>query len=165
MGNHVLSWDHIRDKLSDTLEELKEWKKKRNELPHIDWINDLFMVDNKARVNIDGIQFERGKKVTKFVRKPHSEYLRQGVRNKKNLIQINKEFKNQVRQNIRKIDFQNGRSKRENCEQIEEMMKSLNAAPANLRYGDSHINSGIGKRFDPMGDKNGVLTTKEKKWL
>ena len=40
----------------------------------------------------------------------------------------------------------------------------VNSAPANLRYGDPNINSGIGKYLDPMGDINQKMTCKEKKW-
>ena len=40
----------------------------------------------------------------------------------------------------------------------------VNSAPANLRYGDPNINSGIGKYLDPMGDINQKLTSKEKQW-
>ena len=40
----------------------------------------------------------------------------------------------------------------------------VNSAPANLRYGDPNINSGIGKYLDPMGDINQKMTSKEKQW-
>jgi len=49
----------------------------------------------------------------------------------------------------------------QNAYAIRDMFLWANGSPANLRYGDSSSNSAISSDFDPMGDTNGVLTTKE----
>lgn len=38
----------------------------------------------------------------------------------------------------------------------------VNSAPANLRYGNGGLNSGIGSAMDPMGDQNQKMTRKER---
>lgn len=49
-----------------------------------------------------------------------------------------------------------------NCAQIHEILKVLNSAPTNLRYGDARMNSGINS-IDPMGGLDGQMTELEQK--
>merc|ERR1711974_246669 len=60
---------------------------------------------------------------------------------------------------------------KENCEDMKEFFKILNSAPANLRYGCSTVNRGIGDATDPMGmdpfhpSCKNCNTEKEKRWM
>ena len=49
----------------------------------------------------------------------------------------------------------------QNAKAIKKIFLSANTSPPNLRYGDSVTNSGISENFDPMGDIDGAITTKE----
>ena len=55
--------------------------------------------------------------------------------------------------------------KEQNGESIRKLFQLANAASTNLRYGDGSSNSAIQENFDPMGDKNGVVTKKETEML
>jgi len=55
--------------------------------------------------------------------------------------------------------------KEQNGESIRKLFQLANAASTNLRYGDGSSNSAIQENFDPMGDKDGVVTKKETEML
>ena len=55
--------------------------------------------------------------------------------------------------------------KEQNGESIRKLFQLANAASTNLRYGDGSSNSAIQENFDPMGDKDGVVTEKETEML
>lgn len=55
--------------------------------------------------------------------------------------------------------------KTKNCNNICKIIRKANSAPANLRFGDSSTNEGIGNRLDPMGNKDKKLTKKEARLL
>ena len=87
--------------------------------------------------------------------------------NQANLQAWNAQFYQWARNNLNQLNFQaekNGGvpNQHQNCNYIRQMVTYLNSAPANLRYGDSRINSGISKYLDPMGNINGELTEKER---
>merc|ERR1712126_352968 len=66
------------------------------------------------------------------------------------LVQTNEEDRNSI--------------KEWNCFNTHHLLIALNSAPANLRYGDRSMNKGLAKEcLDPMGNKEGVMTAKEKK--
>ena len=53
----------------------------------------------------------------------------------------------------------------QNAKAIKEMFLWANAAPSNLRYGDSSSNGALQENFDPMGDASGTITTKESEMI
>merc|ERR1719367_677579 len=55
--------------------------------------------------------------------------------------------------------------KEQNGDSIRKLFQLANAAATNLRYGDGSSNSAIQENFDPMGDKDGVLTKHETEML
>ena len=59
-------------------------------------------------------------------------------------------------------DWGNGKGK--DAATVNKFRLLVNSAPANLRYGEPKLNSGIGKFVDPMGDLNQKITDKEKRW-
>ena len=64
--NHVLSWAHIRERLSKTLKEKEANGKADNK-----WIANLFTVDKEAWVNISPLKFI-DKKRSRFTRGKHA---------------------------------------------------------------------------------------------
>ena len=56
-------------------------------------------------------------------------------------------------------------AKEQNGKSIKKLFQLANAAATNLRYGDGSSNSAIQENFDPMGDKDGVLTKHETEML
>ena len=53
----------------------------------------------------------------------------------------------------------------QNARAIKDIFLWANGAPSNLRYGDGSSNSAIQENFDPMGNENGTITTKESEML
>jgi len=52
------------------------------------------------------------------------------------------------------------------CADLKVLLEILNSAPANLRYGVTNVNQYLIKEYtDPMGNANGIATTKERQWL
>merc|ERR1711981_1294318 len=78
--------------------------------------------------------------------------------NKKILEKLNTAIRNKVVTII-------GKTGKPSPQDVKDIKEYLNSAPANLRYGKYSKNRSIQNFVDPMGDKNNVLTTKEKSML
>ena len=137
---HVLSWSAICGIVENF------FNKNKFSLMRSMVIN-LFKVDKAAQVWINSIGKE--KKTL-----PHRTYIGKAI-----LIE-NTEFETEAKKIVN--DWEAGKDK-DNAT-VSRFRLLVNSAPANLRYGDPNINSGIGKYLDPMGDINQKMTCKEKKW-
>ena len=136
---HVLSWNGICDYADKLFSE-----NRFDTL--IFFVEILFEIDRDAQVWIGA-----GNPKTPL---PHQSYI--GV----NLLNINNNFMKQAIDIVN--DWKNGKNKNE--KNVTTFRSLVNNAPANLRYGESGHNQGIGKFLDPMGDINQRLTDKEKHW-
>jgi len=155
--DHVYSWLSIRASVNDEVQKAFNAKlgpgskKKLNELAE-----DIFEKDPNAVVNLD------------YYKKPpssksHILYLRSGSVGTKNLENVNSDMLVEAKQHIKNLDFSSNSAtlKKANANEIDKLLRILNSAPANLRYGDSRTNGSIQDFVDLMGDKNGKPTPKE----
>jgi len=155
--NHVYAWLSIRASINDEVEKaykakqgVSTIKKDLNELAE-----KIFETDSKAEVNFD--YYFKKKTSDK-----HISYLRSGaVNGLQDLEDLNDDMLLEAKQHIASLDFKSTPAPAKNTNLIKELLKVLNSAPANLRYGESRTNSSIQDFLDLMGDSTGEPTTKE----
>ena len=154
--NHVYSWKNIRISVSDVIEEaailgVSTTKTRLNELAE-----KIFEKDNAAVVNFD--YFTHSKVFMK-----HIDYLKSGITGFQNLQDLNDFMLSQAKQHIKNLDFSKSTATilSSNKAKIIELLRILNSAPANLRYGHLNTNSSIQEFLDLMGDSTGEPTAKE----
>merc|ERR1711956_147681 len=154
--NHVYSWLSIRATVNDEVDLAYKAKlgvsSKKNNLNQLAEI--IFEKDPKAVVNFDYIK--------KIPSKPHISYLRSGDVGIQDLEDLNDDMLIQAKLHIKNLDFKSTPAPTiKNAYEINELLKILNSAPANLRYGESRTNGSIQDFIDLMGDNTGKPTTKE----
>ena len=154
--NHVYSWLSIRATVNDEVDLAYKAKlgvsSKKNNLNQLAEI--IFEKDPKAVVNFDYIK--------KIPSKPHISYLRSGDVGIQDLEDLNDDMLIQAKLHIKNLDFKSTPAPTiKNAYEINELLKILNSAPANLRYGESRTNGSIQDYIDLMGDNTGKPTTKE----
>ena len=157
--NHVYAWLSIRASVNDAVE--KAYKAKlgvsttKTELNQL--AEKIFKKDPNAVVNFD--YFKKKSSVK------HTSYLLSGKINSiQDLDDLNGDMLLEAKAHIASLDFKSTPAPTIlNAYLITELLKVLNSAPANLRYGESRTNSSIQDFLDLMGDSNGKPTTKETK--
>lgn len=89
------------------------------------------------------------------------------------LIELNESYKLEAIVNLGQINYAkewvDGQFNKDqqilNCYYTEMLLRCVNSAPANLRYGDRSMNSGIQDSLDPMLNYHTLMTAKDSKWF
>jgi len=170
--NHVMPWIELYWQLEvqfrqafDCEEKISTWDSRNFQcyvllFDYIQRYGNVFMLDNEASVHVV-IRAPSDRPVnTEIIPDPmrHNSYLN---RNNANLMDINNRYLEEAKTLINGIDFKAEQNeeqtnpgtnpiRQQNCERLKRFLLIINSAPANLRYGDSRMNSGI-KALDPMG--------------
>lgn len=136
---HVLSWYAI----CDAVDSLFEQKGGFDLIEAM--VGNLFTIDSDAQVWIE----DRSGKPKKAI--SHQDYMGTTI------VAENTAFRQEAEKIVQ--DWKKGKNK--DAATVTIFRSLVNSAPANLRYGEPNINSGIGKLLDPMGDVNQKKTKKE----
>jgi len=162
--DHVYSWLSIRASVNDEVRKAFTAQLGPGPKAALNALAaEIFEIDPNAVVNLDYY-----KKTSSS--KSHVLYLRSGsVVGTQNLENVNANMLNEAMQHIQNLNFIGNNiltvlaNKNANANEIVKLLRILNSAPANLRYGDSRTNGSIQDFVDLMGDKNGKPTPKELK--
>jgi len=135
---HVRSWEKIRDYTIDVIRDTN-WGALRG------MVDVLFQIDEEAVIWYD---LEPWKKVML-----HKKYM--GA----DLILLNEQLRAQSHCLVNQLEMGVTEEKKT------DLLKLMNSAPANLRYGIGTINSSIQGHLDPMGNIRQHYTSKEITWV
>ena len=136
---HVASWNAICHKAENL-------HKKRRFAAMKTMVNLLFTIDTNARVWVRSANSRKALS--------HEAYMEKAIKDKSE--KIFREAKQIVN------DWAKGKNINDDAT-VSSFRSLVNSAPANLRYGNGGLNSGIGSAMDPMGDQNQKMTDKERK--
>jgi len=167
---HVMSWNTIKDeflKYSKKQEEKgflqRMSEKDKNVIGDVKYfLNNLFDVDKNAVAP----KIDKNANWDYVFHSNIINYRNNRAPKYKSLKDISEKLKAQALQLTDKKVFDvtadDTDSVIQNCDLIKSALAAMNSAPANLRYGDGVVNKEIGVYSDPMGNKKGDTTDREK---
>jgi len=146
--DHMVSWNAIVDVIGM---ELDKWQKKSanivaNTAPPqslMDFVTGIFYIDPEAYVNNNFCS-------NQCYNGPHENII-EDQRPNPTLDDINDNQYNAALGAIQNIRNNMPVTRRTNGAHVRRLLKALNNAPANLRYGESRTNFSVGETCDPMG--------------
>jgi len=146
--DHMVSWNAIVDVIGM---ELDKWQKKSaviraNTAPPrslTQFVADIFHIDQQAHVNNNFCS-------NQCYNGPHRNII-EDQRPNPTLDDINDNQYNAALGAIQNIRNNMPVTRRTNGAHVRTLLKALNNAPANLRYGESRTNFSVGETCDPMG--------------